>query len=232
MNTQTELFFNKNEKTAEYNWPKLPEGPIQAQAHWLVHESRIPFLEVRIDAPFKEMYDEANAIKDMFVEHRSDGQGWLSLCLHGISAQKTMNADMYGLPNDTPMTWTEIAEACPVSTNYFKNDFPFDEYHRLRFMLLKAGGYIPPHIDGKGFQLFATNLSLNQPEGCAMVQEDVGVVPFKNFGSVMVFNNSYVHAVANRHATEDRIHMIVHGIPGQRWAEVLVNSYKKFLAEL
>ena len=43
---------------------------------WIVNESNIPWLELDIKYPYGEMYEEAKAIKKLFVKHRDqDGNG-------------------------------------------------------------------------------------------------------------------------------------------------------------
>ena len=96
--------------------------------------------------------------------------------------------------------------------NYFKNVFPMKTYYRLRFMLLKPGGYVEPHSDSQTTNpSFAINISLNNPDGCFLVTEK-GTVPFDDKGSVFLFNNYYKHSVVNN-SNEDRFHIILHG----RW---------------
>ena len=129
---------------------------------------------------------------------------------------------------ELPWKWTEIAERCPVAYDYFKNHFPYQSYMRLRFMRLAPGGFIGPHHDATSYILGAVNISLNNPAGCEMVLKDVGVVPFKNTGSVINLNTSYEHMVWNQ-GTEPRYHMIVHGMWNYNWNNIVINSYKNVL---
>ena len=100
--------------------------------NWIMRESKLPWLELDIDFPYEEMHKEAVNLKDRFVKHRDqDGQGgyrhkgWRSLCIHGIDAFKTNHYEQYGYSSniETPYQWTEIAEQCPITTNFFKNVF-------------------------------------------------------------------------------------------------------------
>ena len=224
-------FINKN-KDNHYPVPKLPETDVFQQANWILHESNLPWLEVLgIDAPYKAMLEEAKGLKDMFVGHRgeeSKHKGWRSLSIHGISATKTNIPESYGLdPNEVSYNWTEIQDRCPETVRFLKEVFPYDDYMRVRFMLLEPGGYIMPHSDNaKSMLCAAVNISLNQPEDCAMVTEH-GTVPFRNEGSVFYFNNHYRHAVINASNT-DRFHMIVHGRYNLgKLAKFIINSYPK-----
>ena len=189
-------------------------------------DSKHPWLKLLIDAPFKEMYAEAKAIEEHFVNHMEnsedlwyeDGQqeGWFSICLHNMTDSKIhntkekVNEKLWKYVHER--AWTEASKLCPVTTNYFKNVFPMKTYYRLRFMLLKPGGYVEPHSDSQTTNpSYAINISLNNPNECFLVTEK-GTVPFDDEGSVFLFNNYYKHSVINN-SKEDRFHIILHG----RW---------------
>ena len=121
---------------------------------WIVDESNIPWLELDIKYPYGEMYEEAKAIKHLFVKHRDqDGnggyrhKGWRSLCIHGIDSDKTNHYEQYGYKSnkETPYIWTEIANKCPVKTNFCKNTLPFNRYIRFRFMFFETVDYFNTH---------------------------------------------------------------------------------------
>jgi len=233
--TQIADFFNQNQNKT-YKFSKIPADLTESwqQAQWIMTVSQIPYLPLDISGPWKEMYQEALALDSEFQTHRSDGDGWSSLCIHGLSAKQTESPDQYteyaNLPdNDLPYTWTEIIDRCPVTAEYFKNNFPFDKYARLRYMKLAVGGEIPPHVDGKRTNpLNAINIALNNPSGCQMVQEDSGTVPFSDLGGAILFNNTWTHAVRNT-GPIDRYHIIVHGMWNREFNNIVVQSYKKLL---
>ena len=215
-------------RTIEY--PEVPQLENEwKRAEWIFRESHLPYLEMDISMPYAEILAEARAVRHRFVTHREgDGEGWMSLCIHGMSAEQTDAPNMYGYTHETaPYTWTDIADLCPVTTDYFKNQFPFQFYHRLRFMLLRPGGYIVQHSDNRTSNLgAATNISLNNPVGCKFVTER-GLIPFRDTGSVMMFNNHYQHVVFND-SDEERIHIIVHGAwDGRRWNPIINRSYEQ-----
>ncbi len=212
----------------------LPDGDVHFQADWILKHSQAPWLEiVGIDAPYVEMYREAQALRDMFVFHRGEEsgmQGWRSLAVHGIGATLTNVPQTYGLnPDQVKYDWTEIQDQCPVTVKFFKEVFPYNQYQRLRYMLVEPGGYIAPHSDNvSNMPGAAVNISLNNPEGCRLTTVH-GTVPFRNSGSVFLFNNHYRHAVHNNSDT-DRFHMIVHGQwRSPEWDHLVVNSYKEAL---
>jgi hypothetical protein len=210
-----------------FEYPEPPAGNIWEQSEWMFRHSHVPYLRMDIQLPYAEILAEARNVRHRFVRHREgDGEGWMSLCIHGMSAEQTDAPNMYGYDHETaPYRWTDIADLCPVTTDYFKNQFPFQFYHRLRFMLLEPGGYIVPHSDNQTSNLgAATNISLNNPAGCKFVTER-GLIPFSNDGSVMLFNNHYQHVVYND-SDEDRIHIIVHGAwDGRHWNPIIARSY-------
>lgn len=223
-------FYEKNH-SYQYIYPKIPDN--ETPIKWITSTAKIPYLPLQIDGPWKQILKEIHQADHLFVPHRNDGnnKGWSSLCLHGLGLHHTDAPSVYPEFRDIPdhklpYKWTELADMCPVAYDYFKNTFPYQKYFRLRFMRLEPGGYITPHHDSQSFELGAVNISLNNPPGCNMVLENIGVVPFKDSGTVMAFNTSYEHSVWNQSNTV-RYHMIVHGVWKPIWNNILINSYPK-----
>ena len=184
------------------------------------------------------MLSEAMELDDLYVKHRSnDSSGWASLCIHGITSQHTDHYAVYSeyanLTNEqVPYTWTEIQDRCPTTVDFFKNYFPFDVYHRIRFMRLDPGGYILPHSDSSDLGLRAVNISLNNPDGCDFVFENIGRVPFDNNGSILLIANGYTHSVWNR-SNQTRYHLIVHGYSTtQSYYDLVVKSYNTLMPSI
>lgn len=198
------------------------------------NESKLPWLPLDIDLPYEEMLEEAKAVKESFVGHR-DGdarggyrhKGWKSVCIHGISSEKTNHFTGYGYKSneETPYTWTDIAEKCPITTNWFKNEYPQEKYYRVRFMLLEPGGYILPHKDTEENILSPVNIALNHPKKCIFKMEKHGIVPMKP-GTVMLLDVGNIHAYVNA-SKEDRFHIIVHGVPNSQYKSLVERSYLK-----
>jgi hypothetical protein len=120
MNFELTNFINQHSNIDLAPLNALPTGHPQWQASWIFNQSHAPWLEILgIDAPYKDMLAEAQALKSMFVGHRSDEgrhQGWSSLAIHGIGATKTNVAENYGLDSKTATyDWTEIQDQCPVT---------------------------------------------------------------------------------------------------------------------
>ena len=202
---------------------------------WIINESKLPWLELDIKVPHNEMLQEAISLKDRFVAHRDqDGiggyrhKGWQSLCIHGISAEKTNHYEQYGYNSNytTPYQWTDIIDRCPITYKFFKDVFPYKSYFRLRYMLLEPGGFITPHNDSDESKLSPINIALNHPKGCKMkMKEHKGYVPFKS-GSAMMLDVSNIHAYVND-SEEERYHIIVHGIKTKEFEELVERSYAK-----
>lgn len=211
----------------------------EATANWILNSSHIPYLPLYLESvPYAEMLSEAQALDDLYVRHRSnDSLGWSSLCIHGITSQHTDHYAVYpeyaDLTNDTvPYTWTEIQDRCPVTTNFFKHHFPFDVYHRVRFMRLDPGGYILPHSDSPDLALRAVNISLNNPADCDFVFENIGTVPFTDTGSMFLVANGYRHSVWNR-SDRTRYHIIVHGYSTSRlYYDLVAESYNTLMPSI
>jgi len=178
-------------------------------------------LRLDLAVPYEQMLAEANQIKHKFVTHRGRDklfanlthQGWKSLTLHGASSTTTeATEDFY--------SWTEIADLCPVTSNWIKGNF--DVTGRVRFMLLEAGGYILPHVDREIKYLSEVNIALNNPDGCIFRFLDRGNIPFES-GQAYIIDTSNKHMVYNN-SSQDRMHVIVHGNVDE---DLLRKSYAK-----
>lgn len=202
---------------------------------WIVNKSNLPWLKLDISFPYQEMYEEAKALKNRFVAHRDqDGsggyqhKGWKSLCIHGISAESTNHYDQYGYKSndEAPYIWTDIIDQCPVTYTFFKCNFPYKKYYRVRYMLLEPGGFISPHKDMHEHKLSPVNIALNNPKTCKMKMVDhEGFVPFTS-GSALMLDVGNMHTVYNK-SSEDRYHIIVHGIKSKEFEELVEDSYEK-----
>ena len=211
----------------------------EATANWILTSSYIPYLPLYLESvPYHAMLLEAQALDALYVPHRSnDSLGWASLCVHGITSQHTDHYAVYpeysNLTNDQiPYTWTEIQDRCPVTIDFFKNYFPFDVYHRIRFMRLDPGGYILPHSDSSDLSLRAVNISLNNPIGCDFVFENIGTVPFADTGSTFLIANGYRHSVWNL-SKQTRYHIIVHGYATTpKYYNLVTKSYNTLMPSI
>jgi hypothetical protein len=173
----------------------------------------VPYLKLSLDIPVDMIYREWLTIKDLMVPHRAEHyenhQDWYALCLHGLDAYKTQFFTQYGYEKANPPEhqWTEIAKSCPNTVEWIKKTFPSQKYFRIRYMLLKTGGRIDWHTDNQRFILGPINISITNPEGCAMHWRDWGTQPWEP-GQAYLMNVSYEHMVENL-SNKDRLHMII-----------------------
>lgn len=173
------------------------------------------FLKLDIPFPYEEMLAEARALKDKYVEHRGDDgshQGWKSLTLYGLGDTLTESWEDYGYESGgaaaKDFKWTESAYKCPVTLDFFKNHFPCNQYGRVRFMLVEAGGYIGYHNDSSIPMTENINMALNNPKDCIWKWQDGTEDLHMEPGVAYAMNIHYHHAIFNN-STEDRFHIIV-----------------------
>lgn len=199
---------------------------VRPDANWVLHQSRLPWLPLELNLPYEAMAFEAHSVMGQFAEHRGgDGKGWQSLCLHGIDSKKTRAPHHYGHTDySAPYRWTEIADLCPITTQYFQQCFPMRQLFRVRFMLLEPGGFINPHRDTETRFLSAVNIALTNPTGAYFKMEGIGCVPYKP-GSAFMLDVGTVHSCVNL-SPFPRIHIIVHGETDcDEWNALVVRSY-------
>lgn len=181
---------------------------------WFIYKSGLPWLNLDINVPYKEIYSEANNIIDKFIEYReTNSRGWKGICLHGISSEHIYDYTTYLEyknieQKDVPYRFTEISDLCPITTRFLKTSFFNIKFFRVRFMLLEPGGYILPHTDMPTKLLAPINIAINNPNKCVFKMKGYGIVPFSP-GRVFMLDTSNEHIVYNG-SDESRIHMIVH----------------------
>lgn len=175
-------------------------------------ESPVKYLKLDIPFPYEAMLEEAKAMRHRYVTHRgSESNGWKSLTLHGFGEDKTGIWRDYGFKTSVEasdhMFWTEAADLCPVTKEFFLTNFPCHKYGRVRFMLLEAGGYIGMHSDANMKLLENITLVLNNPIDCIWTWGDGEQSPPMIPGEAYAMNISYHHAIYNN-SNEDRFHII------------------------
>lgn len=194
-------------------------------AIWIRHNSSLGFLELDVEVPYNDIFDEINNIKNMFTNHRThDSKGWSSFTVYG----KQYNKPGWDDEDTTPSIWTpESFDLLPKTVEFFQNHWPCFKYTRLRIMRLAPGGYITLHRDDPApGQLSPVNIAINNPIGCNFYMENEGIIPFTS-GKAIMLNVCRLHAVINN-SNEDRYHIISH----QDWESlnpIVVRSYHKLL---
>ncbi len=234
--TSAEQFYTDN-KNCKPNFPKVPDDIVSDEdlVRWLFKQN-VSYIEIDVGFNIDTWQQETNNALPYLVPHReSDSEGWNSCCIHGIDIDKTGVWQNY-CAEEPEYHWTELSKLTPVITEFWKS-LPFESFARIRFMELEPYGNVMPHSDApKGFDehfdllqhLVPFNIAVVHPEDCYMTLKDYGVVPWAN-GNVKLVNITNEHSVIN-FSDEKRIHMIGHGIIGNRFkefCELIARSYRK-----
>ena len=78
--------------------------------------------------------------------------------------------------------WTDVADWCPTITDFFKNQFDYKKYFRIRIMKLAPGGWIVPHKDSltqAENHIGPVNVAINHPEDCHFYMDNIGILPWE-----------------------------------------------------
>jgi hypothetical protein len=214
-------FINENKQAKNSYKHKLFSTLAVKNLLKLRFEIGLPYLNLEIQYPEKGLVQEALNMYPYSVSHRSSERhlGWRSLCLHGLSAEKTRSFRSYGYSSNenAPYGWTWAANKAPATQNFIINNIPMKKFFRVRWMFLEPGGYILPHSDYEIKDspeppgLSAINIAIIQPENCHFVMKDWGELPFQS-GKALYIDNSQTHALVNFSA-QVRVHLIIHGVP-------------------
>jgi len=221
-----ESFSNRNNYPAKLRYPKdLKTGSEVNKS------SDIAFLPIdwETDQDWDRMLAEAKNLSKHYIPHRTHEShyGWSSLVIHGLSSIHTESCHTYGFTDDTaPWRWTDVADWCPTITNFFKTQFDYTKYFRIRIMKLAPGGWIIPHKDSlkqEENHIGPVNIALNNPDDCKFYMDNIGYLPWRA-GRMMKLNLYNVHSVYN-HSNQDRYHIIVHGRMGASWNNRIYQNY-------
>lgn len=229
-----------NEPVADFmqrnNYPANKTYPQNLTSGLEIHKSdKLAFLPIedwKDTADWDQMLFEAERLERHYVPHRrhESHQGWSSLCIHGLSSVHTESTHTYGMTDDdAPWRWTDVADWCPTITDFFKSQFDYTKYYRLRIMKLEPGGWIMPHRDSTELSenhVGPTNVAINNPDGCNFAMDGVGNLPWEP-GVAIKLNLYNVHSVYNN-SKKNRYHMIVHGHLGKSWPNRMLTNYNKW----
>jgi Aspartyl/Asparaginyl beta-hydroxylase len=196
----TKLFLKSN-----INPRKFATYTHNSDCDWIINQSGLPWLELKLPVPYEEILEEIIANADFLIDHRDDygeHEGWKSFCIHGKSLHTTQHC-----VDNRPYQWIpEILSTMPRTVEYFKSWNL--EFVRLRVMALEPGGYVSVHRDTTESFLTPINIAITQPIDCKFVIEDWGIVPFQ-VGKAFILDVSNRHAVINN-SNETRYHIIAH----------------------
>ena len=231
---ETVEFFAKNEhQKPNYQGVDDPILTADDDINDIMDNTKMPWIQVDINVPWQDIYKEANHLlyTSCYTLHRPNSSGWLSLCIHGMSSVHTNVPEDYGLPDEAEYDmsdYTDIAKFCPRTVEWMKDEMLYERFSRVRFMAVLPGGWLGPHNDRPRITgVGATNVAINNPDGCALVHEGWGTMPYTP-GSVFKINTGYRHAVWNR-SEEPRIHMIFDGDPTDEFKTKVNEGYARML---
>jgi hypothetical protein len=201
-------------------WPYDPEI--------FYHLDLVPYIDLGFQFNPAPMLKEAERALGYFVTHRDYDQTsqtthgkWKALGLRALFGdwEKTQYHTFYSFSGEAVYKNTVFAEFCPETMRFLRTVTDLEQCERVRFMLLEPGACIKVHSDSQNDVSFAVNISLNMPEGCEF-WSDLNAdgskntysrqIPFKDSGSVILFNNAKFHKVEN-HSSVSRMHLILHG---------------------
>lgn len=230
----TKEFFRKHEhltpNLGELDDPEL----VNEDGDDIMDDTLCPWIPVPINVPVDDILPEAMMMLDTgnFTLHRPDANGWLSLAIHGLGSTMTGIPEDYGLEGDEEelSDWTDIAKYCPRTVEWMQDEVRYSKFARVRFMALLPGGWIEPHTDRDSpIGVGATNIAINNPDGCRMVMEDWGTFPFQP-GTAFKINTGYKHSVWNE-SDEPRIHMIFDGSPSKIFKQKVKRGYQAMMKQ-
>ena len=199
---------------------------------WILFESGISHLPLDLDVPQKDIFKEWEKVMDKASPHtKTDGSmdsrhvGWQSLELFAPPRGKTtVKSDQYGFISNDKHSWTEAANECPITVQWFKDTFKEENFiGRLYFSWLLPGGSIGVHRDSQRSNLHGANVAITNPKGCHFHNERAGIIDFDT-NPVNMMNLFDKHWVENK-SKEPRLHMIYSGkVP----SNVIERSYSKY----
>lgn len=233
---KTQKFFEENENIVP-DLTSVDDPSILAESkndeNWVMDNTQLPWIKVGIDVPWEDIYEEANHLlyTSCYTMHRPNSSGWLSLCVHGMSSVHTNVPEDYNLPDRAEYDlsdWTDISKFTPKTKQWLMDEVRYSPFSRVRFMAVLPGGWLAQHRDrDKTTGVGATNIAINNPDGCKLVMGGWGTMPYTP-GSMFKINTGYEHAVWNR-SKEPRIHMILDGDPSPYFKQKVNEGYAQML---
>jgi hypothetical protein len=200
-----------------------------------IFRSGFGWLELDVSIELDTWKKESQECLEHLVLHREgeNHDGWRSCCIHGISIEKTGIWNRYESV-EPEYNWTELSSRTPNITKFWQS-LPFERFARVRFMEVKAKGFVGAHCDFTVTDdmdvfnnIIPINIAITHPKGCDMILENIGTVPWQE-GKIFLVNISHTHSVVNN-SNEPRLHVIGHCIPGnkkQQFIELIIRSYRK-----
>ena len=202
----------------------------------------LDYLKLDCFAPFQEIKNEIKNF-DSRLKNQND-TGWQNLALRGIDIYKGRPYQEYGYAceNEVPYVWTELARACPKTTDFIKRSFFCKKFYRVKLNVIKPFGIIPSHADSRESILGLTehppysNFDSKEIKYITIVVDwpkrnpfflGKKKVPIKN-GDVFLINFSKTHSLINL-STRNCYSLVVTGDfeDNDKWKSLVESSYEK-----
>lgn len=180
--------------------------------NWIRLESNAGSIKLNINSDVSEVAEELTARQHLGVLHRSsNSKGWRSIVLHGLSSIMTGPVHDYkGIVDEgTLESWTDVSRFFPKTVSWIKKTIPFNDFSRIRVMMLDPNGYINPHKDMDiDFLGGGLNIAITNPKGVEFAIDNSGIIPW-NIGDIRMINIGKYHSVINN-SENLRIHILAY----------------------
>lgn len=203
---------------------------------WVIKESGLPWLELDLQTPAKDLYNEIHQHKDKLIEFCSNippdavsakcrererkrlnakkaDDKWKFVTLWGIDSHiidyKYNYPELEG--RDTTHKWTDVGMACPIHRKFIEDNFYLDNDIMIKYAVLEPGGFLNPHTDAldsenPNFELSSLTLMTYNPKDCIFYFKDFGPIPITE-GRLYLLDVDYYHTTWNR-SNENRYHLM------------------------
>ena len=170
-------------------------------------DSDVEYVHMNWNVPVDVIEKEYLNVKDELVVHRpEDGhKDWFAVTLYGVGSDKTNSHWEYG--KRERKTVTDVGLKCPKTMEWIYS-LPLARIDDVRFLVIKPGGYIAPHIDvPEQNWLEPINVCITWPEG-SIFTHNGKQLPYAP-GVPLVLNIHYEHDVKNN-SDKERLHLLIH----------------------
>ena len=175
------------------------------EKYQFILKSNMTNLQLDIEFPYKQMYEEVEPFFDNFISHNEHKTTKLStIMLYGTDVYHTTPSK--ARESGKIANWTTMAEMCPITKEFFNEVWPQKKHRKIKWLLFYPGGTIESHNDSNECMLGdGVFFSLNHPQGCE-IYYDNELVPWKP-GQCRMFDFSKYHHGKNN-SNEKRLHIL------------------------
>ncbi len=195
---------------------------MSSDTHTHERNSSRPWVKLKWPVPQQIIFKEFSQLQmKEFIKHRPEiGHiGWLATTLYGYGTHMTKSYWEYR-GTKKGLGITEVGLKCPETIKWI-DSLPFTRIYDARFLLIKPGGIVKPHIDIHDRNwLDPVSIAIKWPENCEFRFTEHGIVPFKD-GDAFILNIHYEHSVINN-SNQNRVNLLIHGKKKKEfWSNVI-----------